>query len=781
MNLSKRASLLILPVILVSYALTMLMIYQQEKQSLYQFESNTLEHKLSKLQASFNSYNIFVDSYLLSLLEGETFGKYIREPDNIYKLKVLTSNLQSVIQRYFNNRGEFASLSVVEQGQKTSLYVENSTDPFATIRPIQLALAARLHENQQSQQWEHLLQKEHSIIQKGISLDSRTLAVPLSNQQEYIIQMIVAVEPRAFDQLLAQYQNEYRAIITYTTTPEKFKRGAYPDLKSTMQLHDGYALVFNPDKLYMVKSLQELKIRLISIFLLCSALTYLLLQVLIKRYITGPIANLDQQLTAVTEQRQGEITYPHTNDEIGRLGNKFNRLYSDLKTSLDETFTYSRTDSLTQLPNRNSFYETATKKLADAEKQHKHIALLYLDLDNFKFVNDKYGHEIGDQLLKAVASKLNHTVQLLSERCQVCKFDVFRLSGDEFTLLMEYAEESSITSFGKKILHSFDNGFSFELGHFPVTASLGIATYPEDGHTLSQLISNADLAMYQAKNAGKNQIAFYSKDLAKKDRNIKDIESRLKATRFNEEFYLNYMPIVDQNGDIKGCEALLRWNSAELGEISPALFIPIAETSGLFEKIDMWVISQVFQNLPELKKLLGENMEVSINISSAEINSERFIQKVSALENQFNVTTRNIVFEITETYMSDNQQNALGWLHQLREPGYKIAIDDFGTGYTSLMQMVDYPIDIIKFDKALVERIALQEKTDLAKSLIDLCHLQGVQVVAEGVETVEQYNILKHVSCDYQQGFFIAKPMLFDDLCIWADENRNRLMISATG
>lgn len=780
MNLSKRASLLILPVILVSYALAMMVIYQQEKQSLYTLEVNLLEHKLSKLKSSFNSYQNFVDSYLLSLLEGETFAKYIQDPDNIYKVKVLTANLNSVIERYFERRDEFASLSVIKQGKTLSLYIENSFDPFSTVKPMQMNLAKRLNKDSRNKEWEHLIQNGHTIIQKGLSLDSRTLQAPVFNQEDHVIQMIVAVEPREFDTLLAQYQSEYQAIITYSIEPQPEQTSNF-DLKSSIHLNNNYRLVFNPNSQFMANSLLELKLRLIFIFIICSALTYLLLQVLIKRHITGPIANLDYQLTAVMEQRQEEISYPHDDNEIGRLGKKFKSLYSQLKRSLDETYTYSRTDSLTQLPNRNSFYETATKKLADAEKHNCKLAILYLDLDNFKFVNDKYGHEIGDQLLKAVAAKMNHTVQLLSEKCSTCRFQVFRLSGDEFTLLMEYVDPNSISSFGKKVLHSFDNGFSFELGHFPVTASLGIATYPEDGHTLSQLISNADLAMYQAKKAGKNQMSFYSKDLAKKDRYKKDIESRLKEVDFDKEFYLSYMPILDRNNNIKGCEALVRWNSKDLGPVSPALFIPIAETTGLFEKIDLWVISQAFKDTPKLKAILGEDMEISINISSAEINSERFIKKLSHLERRFNPNTANIVFEITETYMPEHQNNALVWLDQLRESGYKIAIDDFGTGYTSLMQMVEYPIDIIKFDKQLVERIALKGKTELAQALVDLCHLQGVKVVAEGVETLEQFNILKQINCDYQQGFYISKPMLLEELASWVKKDQLDLKITAIG
>ena len=234
------------------------------------------------------------------------------------------------------------------------------------------------------------------------------------------------------------------------------------------------------------------------------------------------------------------------------------------------------------------------------------------------------------------------------------------------------------------------------------------------------------------------------------------------------------MPILNSAGKIKGCEALLRWNSPELGPVSPELFIPIAESSGLFEKIDLWVINHVFENLGALRTLLGEDMEISLNISSAELNSESFSKGVATLAALHHVQTRNIIFEITETFAPHQEQNALDWLQELREPGYRIAIDDFGTGYTSLMQMVEYPVDIIKFDRQLVERIAKPHKKALAKSLLDICHLQGLEVVAEGVETQEQFELLREINCDYQQGFLIAKPMPLSELETWLSVNKLR-------
>ncbi|MGH1461778.1 MAG: putative bifunctional diguanylate cyclase/phosphodiesterase [Neptuniibacter sp.] len=780
MNLGKRASFLILPVILVSYALAALSFYQQQSQSLFRLEQNQLDHKLSKLHASFNLYSHFVDAYQLSLIEGEALANYFREPNNIYRGQILTANLESSITRYFGNNNEFASLSIIDKENNLTYYIENSTDPFSSANPEQFILSASMHKRKLLRLWQHIPKNSSSIIQQAVALDARTFAPPLITDMEHVIQIVVAVSPYKFDQQLKRLQQEYNSDIRFVSTASGTEITDETTLGGQIQLRKSYFLDVIPDTNYMTEKLSLLKQKLAFIFIVSSALTFGLLQLLIRHFVISPIAHLDTQLTAVMESRQEYIAYQYKNDEVSRLGRKFHQLHEKLNASLQETFTLSRTDSLTKLPNRAAFYEVASHLLTTAKKNNEQLTIIYLDLDNFKFVNDKYGHEVGDQLLKAVATRLKHTASFNTHQLSDSSPQVFRLSGDEFIIMLYEKTPEFVNNLGEKILNVFSNGYSFELGQFPVTASLGIASFPEDGHTLSQLISNADLAMYQAKKSGKNKQAVYSKELAKKDRSEKEIESRLKEIDFNKEFTLNYMPIINHEGKIKGCEALLRWNSSDLGPISPALFIPIAENSGAFKKIDLWVVQHVFLDLPVLKALLGDDIEVSINLSSAELNSDHFITELTSLETQFKVNTENIIFEITETFAPEQEQNALEWLHQLRESGYKIAIDDFGAGYTSLMQMMDYPVDIIKFDKQLVERITHPEKQALTKPLIDLCHQQGIEVVAEGVESLEQYNLLREANCNFQQGFLIAKPMSIDDLKRWLSENSQNRSIAVS-
>ncbi|EAR62283.1 putative bifunctional diguanylate cyclase/phosphodiesterase [Neptuniibacter caesariensis] len=765
MNLNKRASILILPVILISYILIALVVYNQQSQSIRQLEQNKLNLRLSALRSEFTRYNSFLDAYLVSLVEGETLARFIREPENIYQDRRLTENLSSSVRRFFSNNTEFASLSVLNTDQQLIFYVENSLDPFGEIRQSQLEMAQRMRKEKVLSIWEYRAEAEEAIMQQGIMLDSRTLTPPQITQLEHTLKVLVAVLPSGFNQLLSETKQEFSADIAFVSGKD-FSPPPEGKLYSEIALKPYYHLTITPSDTYLAQQLLVLKQQFMLIVFIATIATYLLLQFLIRRFITSPIARLDHQLTEVMAQRRENIDASRSKDEVGRLGRKFQSLYEKLHNSYQESHIQSRTDALTRLPNRAAFYETASIKLGEAERKQSNISIIYIDLDNFKFVNDKYGHEIGDELLKAVAIRLAHIISIKWKHTYSDEY-VYRLSGDEFIAILPNAGTVKAQELSQTILKQFADGYHFELGHFPVTASIGIATYPQDGHTLSQLISNADLAMYQAKKSGKNKLAIYSKELAKKDRQAKEIESRLKDIDFDSELSLFYMPIIDRENQVKGCEVLLRWHSEDLGFVSPALFIPIAESSGMFEAIDLWVIEEAFKSYPQLIQKFGAHLELSINISSAEIGSERFIRTLEALAKEYQINPDNFVIEITETFSIEQNKAALNWLSELRKLGFNIAIDDFGTGYTSLMQMLDYPVDFIKFDRELVERLIKPEKHALVKALIDLCHFQGTRVVAEGIETQYHMDILHQAGCDYQQGFFIAKPMPLTEFLNW--------------
>lgn len=776
MNLSSRASFVILPVLVISYVLIAFLIYQQESASIKQLELGKLELRGSALKNEFTSYERFLNAYLVSLVEAEALARFIREPDSIYKERELTTTLKASIQRYFSNTLEFASLSVLDSENKVLVYVENSTDPFAQIRPELVQMSAEMLDKKRTNYSKTFSDKTINLMAQGAMIDSRTLTAPLTTQLEDTLQVIVSVSPTGYSELLRKTIHQYSAEIQHGSVISSF-RHAENQISTSVELKPDYYLTITSSPLYLERLFAGLLANLFLILMAAVFITYFLLLALIKRFITSPISLLDQQLTDVIEKNRQNIEVPDSSDEIGRLGRKFQNLYSQLHLAFKESHAQSRTDALTHLPNRAAFYEEVSKQLSQAEKQHLPLSIIYIDLDNFKFVNDKYGHEMGDELLKAVATRLAHILELKPNKLKGSQ--VYRLSGDEFIIMLPETESSVAQKLSKKIIQQFANGYQFELGHFPVTACLGISSYPEDGHTISQLVSNADLAMYQAKKSGKNTYATYSQELAKKDRQIKEIESHLKEVDFDREFSLYYMPIIDRSGSVKGCEALLRWTSPQLGFVSPALFIPIAEQTGCFKDIDLWVTEQVFKEYEQVSSLLEKNVEISINISSAEIGSDKFITHLQSLLLKHETDPANFVIEITETFAMEGSQSPLAWLESLRELGFKIAIDDFGTGYTSLMQMVDYPVDTIKFDKALVERLTTDDKRPLAKALIDICHLQDITVVAEGVETREDMEAMCKAGCDYQQGFYIAKPMPVNDIESWINKFRKSDLIKS--
>jgi EAL domain-containing protein (putative c-di-GMP-specific phosphodiesterase class I) len=299
---------------------------------------------------------------------------------------------------------------------------------------------------------------------------------------------------------------------------------------------------------------------------------------------------------------------------------------------------------------------------------------------------------------------------------------------------------------------------------------VGIAVFPDDGHTVTQLISNADLAMYQAKHAGKNRYAFYSREIAEQSRRLVNVEEQLNKMDPDEELRLVYMPIVDRNKQCVCCEVLLRWDSPVLGNVSPVEFMPIAESSGQFVKIDYWVIDKAISTLSQIRKNLGEDVKLSINISSAQLGSEQVTRYLNEILKKYNVSGSDIEIEITETYNLEQIENTLDRLDIFLDQEFSIVIDDFGVGNTSLMQLIDCPIDKIKLDRDFVDRVTRTHKEELIKAFIKLCHIQNIEVTAEGIETEQQYQLLLDAECDYLQGYYFSRPKPLSDLAICVND-----------
>lgn len=752
MSLSKRAAFLILPVIVAAYTLAAFQVYLSQSDAITRLEQTRLDNRLIELRSSFESYRSFINGFVLNVANGDKLRNFLQEKNDAYRIISLRNGIDRYVAGFQQQSLGVSSFAVVNPQLEPEYYFEDSTDPFSTISAEQLAFARHLFREKMFIGKAHFKGEQGSRIVQGYILDASTLTRPLHIDGEHSVLLLASIQPLTYDRLLAETAAEYDAAIAYQAAAPATATG----LRASVELWPGYFLDVEPNREYLSGLKTNLRLWLVLAVLLLSVSTFGLLMFLIRKFITRPVSELEQQLELVVQNKLENIPKPRQDDEIGRLGTKFHDLYEELSNMLEHTRAMSRTDGLTGLPNRVAFQDIAQYRLAVANKRAGQLCFIYVDLDNFKFVNDKYGHDVGDNLLRSFSGKMLKLLEMHSSASVWMR--MFRLSGDEFAIVVDGLGYAEIELFSKEVLMLFNCGFQFDQGNFPVTASLGIANFPSDGDTVSQLISNADLAMYQAKRKGKNRFAFYSRDIAEQARRQVSIEDELNKIDPDEEFYLVYMPIVDRCQRIVSYEVLLRWESPVLGNVSPIEFIPIAESGGQFMKIDYWVIDRAVASLPLLRERAGADTKLSINISSAQLGTEQVKTHITRVLKKYSVSSADIEIEITETYNLEQIENVLDRLNVFRDQAFAVVIDDFGVGNTSLMQLIDCPIDKIKLDKDFVDRVTRTHKQDLIAAFIKLCHTQDIEVTAEGIETEQQCRLLLDAGCDYLQGYYFSKP-----------------------
>lgn len=409
-------------------------------------------------------------------------------------------------------------------------------------------------------------------------------------------------------------------------------------------------------------------------------------------------------------------------------------------------------DHLTDLPNQSSFQRNSNQALEKAKKDNKIIAIFFLDLDRFKFINDYLGHDVGDLLLQKVASRLSKS---LSHNASA-----YRYAGDEFIVLIENTSKSQISLVAEKILHSIVEPFNLEGFEAILTASIGISVYPTDGDTIKTLIKRADNAMYHAKQKGKHNYQFYNSSVANMTTISLKTESLLHKAIEREEFILQYQPQLDlKTNTIYGVEALVRWKSQELGMVSPGDFIPIAEETGLIVPIGEWVLRTACKQNKKWQEQGYRPMVVSVNLSMRQFYQTDFIEKITSILSETQLDPEYLELEITES-VAMHADTASNVLKELRKIGVKVAIDDFGTGYSSLSYLKRFRIDHLKIDQSFVQDIMNDvDNRDIISTIIKLGHNLNLKVVAEGVETEEQLDFLKKHHCDILQGYYFSRPV----------------------
>ncbi|MBV1876251.1 MAG: EAL domain-containing protein [Pseudomonadales bacterium] len=421
-------------------------------------------------------------------------------------------------------------------------------------------------------------------------------------------------------------------------------------------------------------------------------------------------------------------------------------------------------DVLTSLPNRAYFYSTLGHALKRQDRLDHHLAVLAIDLDHFKYINDSYGHDAGDRLLRIISGRLLRCVR----ECDL----VARMGGDEFSIVLYDVESSGdVVLIINKILEMVSVPINLPTGQVSTSASIGIALYSGEKTTLEDLLKNADTAMYEAKADGRNNYKFFAKDMQEKENQKQQVQVLLQRAVSDGELSLVYQPKVSLSSKrMVGCEALLRWNPASTilaTELkSPAVFIPIAEESGQINLIGEWVLEAVFRQVKEWLCLPSyKGMTVSINVSTRQLMRPSFYPRVEALLESYKIPPSAIEFEVTETGVLDNVERVIKALQQLRELGARISIDDFGTGNSSLDHLRKLPFDILKIDRSFIKDIGVdRQDEEIIKVVMAIAKTMGLEVIAEGAETQEQLAFLDDIKCEYVQGFFFSKPLLADDL-----------------
>ncbi len=419
-------------------------------------------------------------------------------------------------------------------------------------------------------------------------------------------------------------------------------------------------------------------------------------------------------------------------------------------------------DSLTGLPNRRLFQEELAAAVSPCTNESGMVATLFLDLDRFKMINDSFGHAVGDQLLLRVCERLSTTV--------ADDIIIARVGGDEFTMILPHiSHRAEVMALVRRVMDSLTSEpFIVHEEEIFMTASIGISVFPDDGKDAITLFRNADMAMYQAKSIGKNNYQFYNAVMNSTKTATKQVvlERALRRALEQKELYLVYQPKVElKTGHIVGLEALLRWNSRELGHVSPAEFIPLAEETGLIVPIGEYVLRSACEQSRAWQEQGYAPICIAVNISARQFLTSDLAGTVQRILHETRLDGRLLELEITESLLIQNTESIVQMLYKIKSMGVQISIDDFGTGYSSLSYLKRFPVDRLKIDQSFIRDLTWDsDNAEIATAIISMGHSLRLKVIAEGVETEEQKQFLFERRCDEMQGFLLSKPLVSKDI-----------------
>ncbi|WP_435038295.1 putative bifunctional diguanylate cyclase/phosphodiesterase [Pseudomonas neuropathica] len=421
------------------------------------------------------------------------------------------------------------------------------------------------------------------------------------------------------------------------------------------------------------------------------------------------------------------------------------------------------TDPLTGLLNRRGFYQTVENLLLRGERSDSSWVLLYLDLDGFKRVNDSLGHDAGDRVLRWVSEQLKACLR---------PFDILaRMGGDEFTALLDLEFPEQAAKIAEKLIERVSICQQIEGLDIALGASIGIATYPDCGSNLDGLLRASDIAMYEAKRAGRQQYRFYDHEMNGRARSRLMLEESVRAAIENRDFNLVYQPqVAIDSGQIRGFEALLRWQHPSVGDVPPGLFLPLLEEARLISRLGSWIYHRGAGQRKAWETLFAEDLVLGVSLSNTQFSLPNLVTELRQVMERHSLQPRQLEVEVTEEALMQNPDETRKQLRLLRNLGVRVALDDFGSGPCSLAHLRDLELDTLKLDRHLIARLPDSKRdASLVSTVISLCKQYGLLVIAEGVETVEQYQWLQAHGCEYVQGFLVARPLIAEDAASFAE------------
>ncbi|PKH02000.1 GGDEF-domain containing protein [Psychromonas sp. MB-3u-54] len=788
MTLRKKIRYIILPVIMALSAIVSCVYYDLYKKQIIENKITLLNGRIEN-QLSHTEYQLgYVKSYLRQKMESKeaSFIFNAKKGNNNLSAPDITEFLNLFVDRKnsANKSNHVINDFVIFDSYKKLIVHINTRDPFA--KPILQKTTKKILDqtfnqgepNNKISQYNYFLDGPYLnkmpslyILQAFSRYQLPSKLFYESNDDIYVAQAqldlnFFAEEIRALVDENNGYFN-YR-FIDKNTSVDKLSFSSSPFQLNDNGAYEGrfgsslFDIILTLDKSYFSEQLNNLLVKFVLLNFIVIILSYFLLIWLIDQQIILPITRLAKSIKEVEASLVVELKPLTTKDEVADLNESYISLINKINN-------LANNDALTGLANRGSFNEKLSAITDVRRKDKTYVALFFIDLDNFKYVNDTFGHDTGDRLLVVFSQRLKQMLRAEDRFISNDMVDsIARLGGDEFVILMNGLPSiETIASIGKRICDLFHNGFRIGNEQFDVHASIGIA-YSNDHQINGEgLLTQADDAMYLAKRAGKNNFKLFSDEIKEKMFFEKNIENELIKAHRDNQLHLVFMPSYNAKTlALKGYEVLLRCPILIDAGIGPDVFIPIAENTDLILAIDLWVAEQTVIRLEEVTRKNGFTGFFSFNVSSKSLRNDRFYTTLKKIIDRSDINPKQLELEITETCLMPDDHLAVESLDQLKSLGVRIAIDDFGTGYTSFGQILNYPLDTLKIDRSFVTnlRITPVGKKPTLDIIFELAKAHQLNVIVEGVETQADFEHVKTLGCDIVQGFYFSKPRTWTEV-----------------